>query len=79
MAIEEITDASTTLVTGLATELGKIGLWIQTVGILIILWIVFQIAFIINNRIRRKKLYNIEDHLKRLEKKIDKIQKQTKK
>jgi cell division protein FtsX len=56
-------------------ELGKIGNWIQAVGIIVILWIIFQIIILINNRIRRKKLYSIEERLESIEKKIDKISK----
>ena len=73
MAIEEVTNISTQIITGLATEIGKIGLWIQTIGLVIILWLVFQIIILINNRIRRKKMYSIEERLEKIEKKIDKL------
>ena len=67
MVLEEIALAE------LASSLGKIGLWIQAVGLVIILWLIFEIIILINNRIRRKQLYIIEDRLKRIENKIDKL------
>lgn len=69
MALEDVPILSTDLL----IELGRIGNWIQAIGLIIILWIVFQIALMINNRIRRKQLYKIEERLESIEKKIDKI------
>ena len=65
MAIENLVDV--------ALELGRIGIWIQAIGLVVILWMIFEIIFLINNRIKRKKLYAIEDRLERIEKKIDNI------
>ena len=67
MALEEIA------LEELAKSLGKIGLWIQAVGLVIILWLIFEIIILINNRIRRKQLYAIEDRLKSIENKVDKL------
>jgi Tfp pilus assembly protein PilO len=64
MAIEDIP-------TDIILELSKIGKWIQAVGLVIILWIVFQIIILINNRIKRKKLHSIEQILESIEKKIN--------
>ncbi len=58
-------------VTELIKEIGKIGSWIQAVGLVIVLWLVFQIIILINNRIKRKQLYIIEERLKNIEKKLD--------
>ncbi len=66
MAIEEV-------VTTLASQVGKIGLWIQAIGLVVVLWIIFEIIFLINNRIKRKRLYAIEERLERIEKKLDRI------
>ena len=65
MAIENLVDV--------ALELGRIGIWIQAIGLVVILWIIFEIILLINNRIRRKRLYAIEKRLERIEKKIDSI------
>lgn len=56
-------------------ELGQIGLWIQAVGLIVILWIVFQAITMYYNRKRRKLLESINDRLENLEKKIDKLSK----
>jgi hypothetical protein len=55
------------------TEIGKIGLWLKTAGIIFILWIIFQVVNFIINRKRMKEIYNIKDDMKRIEKKIDRI------
>ena len=74
MAIEDITTAPADII----LELGRIGAWIQAVGIVAILWLVFEIIILINNRIRRKQLYKIEDSLNNIEKKLDSIIKKKK-
>ena len=72
MAIEEPTE----IVKKLVQEIGEIGLWIQAIGLVIILWIIFEIILLINNRVKRKQLYKIENKLQILEKKIDKLLKE---
>ena len=67
MAIENLTSAPADII----IELGKLGRWIQAVGLVIILWLVFQIIVMINNIIKRKKLYSIEERLNNIEKKLD--------
>ncbi len=74
MAIENIVNTTTDLqIATLVSQLGKLGLWIQGIGLFIITYIIFQIVIAINNRIKRKTLYRIEERLGRVEKKIDKI------
>ena len=70
MAVEEV-------VSGLALQLGRIGLWIQAIGLVVVLWIIFETIVMINNRIKRKRLYAIEEKLERIEKKLDNIIKKT--
>jgi hypothetical protein len=55
------------------TEIGKIGLWLKTAGIIFILWIIFQVVNFIINRKRMKEIYNIKGDMRRIEKKIDGI------
>ena len=57
----------------LVLDLGRIGLWIQAVGLIVILWIIFQAITMYFNRKRRKTLYKIRDDLKRIERKIDRL------
>jgi beta-lactamase regulating signal transducer with metallopeptidase domain len=54
-------------------NIGKIALWMSAAGLLIILWIIFQIINLIIHRKKRKALYNLRSDLNRIEKKIDKL------
>ncbi|MEX0932712.1 MAG: hypothetical protein WDZ77_01280 [Candidatus Pacearchaeota archaeon] len=60
-------------------ELGKIGNWLEALGIIVILWLVFSIATLYFNRKRRKMIEEIQIDLKRIEKKMDSILKLKKK
>ncbi|MDO8509050.1 MAG: hypothetical protein Q7S27_05185 [Nanoarchaeota archaeon] len=62
-----------TAIADILKEIGLVGLWIQAVGLIIILWIIFQIIILVNNRIRRKQLYEIENRLKKIESKINQL------
>jgi len=73
MAIHEVVDASTVVLTDVVLEVGRIALWMQTLGILIILWIIFQIITLIVNRKKRKALYALQEDMKRIERKLDKV------
>lgn len=57
----------------LIKDIGQIGAWIQTIGLVIILWIIFEVIILINNRIKRKQLYKIEDRLVKIEHKINQL------
>ena len=78
MALEEVTNNSDTLIASIITDIGQLGQWIQAIGLVIILWIIFEIIILINNRIKRKRLYAIEEKLESIEDKIDKILKNKK-
>ena len=56
-------------------QLGQIGLWVQAVGLVVILWIIVEAITLYYNRKRRLLLMNIDERLKRVEKKIDLIKK----
>jgi len=73
MAIHEVVNASTVAVTDVVLEVGRIALWMQTLGVLIILWIVFQVIALIVNRKKRKALYALQEDMKRIERKLDKV------
>ena len=51
-------------------QLGMMGLWIQAVGLVVVLWIIFQAITMYFNRKRRLLLMEINDRLKNVEKKL---------
>lgn len=69
MVIENLTDIPTEII----LEIGRIALWMQTLGIIVLLWIVFNIITLIVNRKKRKAIDKIQKDLKRIETKIDKL------
>ena len=71
MVVGEVVNTSSDLVGGLINQVGSIALWLQTIGIVIFLWIVFQIVQIIINRKRRNLLKQMSHKIDVLEKKID--------
>ena len=73
--IENSINESNSTITDLIYELGSIGRWLQTIGIIIIFWIGFQIINLIYNYKKRKQLELIEDKLLKIEKKINKLNK----
>lgn len=75
MVVEEIVGDTSDVLTNFAVEIGKIGLWLQALGIIVILWIIFQVVALIVNRINRKTLFSIKKDLARIEKKINQIEK----
>lgn len=58
---------------GLIGEIGQIALWLQAVGVVVVLWIVFQIVILYFNHKRMKEVYQIKEDMKRIERKIDNI------
>jgi biopolymer transport protein ExbB/TolQ len=73
MAGEEILNAPADLATEIITQLGSIGKWLQAIGLIVILWIIFQIINWVTNRKRIKRLDKLSDRLDTIEKKIDKV------
>lgn len=53
--------------------LGEVGLWVQAVGLVVVLWIIIQSITLYFNRKRKLLLEEINKRLKHLENKIDKI------
>lgn len=59
--------------------IGNLGLWLQTIGVLAVVWIIFNIVdWIINSR-RLKLLNKIIKDMQRIENKIDVLYKAKKK
>ena len=71
MVVEEAISSTSELV----LELGKIGKWVQAVGLFVIVWIVIQLINLIVNRKRLVSLKRVESNLERMEKKINKLSK----
>jgi len=63
---------------GLILELGRIGKWVQAIGLIVVLWIVVQVANLYFNRKRRKLLEKVNEDVRRIERKIDKLVKKIK-
>ena len=60
------------------TGIGQVALWLQALGIVIVLAIVFQIISFIYNRKRMREIDQIKKNMVRIEGKIDRIVRQTK-
>jgi len=73
MVVEEVVNVSTSALSGIVSSVGRIGLWLQALGVVVILWIIFQIVTLIMNRKKRKAIYRIEEKLDLLNKKLDRI------
>ena len=56
-----------------ALELGRIGLWIQAVGFIVVLWIVIQVVNYVFNRRRMRAIEEFRQDIKRIERKIDRL------
>lgn len=69
MAGEEIVDVAAFFL----TNIGKIGLWMRAVGIVVIIWVVFQVISTIFNMRRMNEIKVIKEDMERIEGKIDKI------
>ena len=71
MAVEDIAAISGDIL----KELGRIGSWLQAIGVIVVVWLVFQLVSLIINTRKLKEMNNIKTELKRLEEKIDKLRK----
>jgi len=69
MAIENVSGFPV----GFVGEIGQIVLWMQAVGIVLIIWIIVQGAVFYFNRKRMREVYQIKKDMVRIERKIDKI------
>ncbi len=74
MVIEEVVNATDgNLIGNLIVEVGKLGILIQTLGILVVLWILFAVVTMYFNRKRRKLLEGIDSRLRDVEGKLDRV------
>ena len=75
MALEEVINASEVILPEVILEVGRVALWLQTLGIIIVLWIIFQSVTLFYNRKRRLAIYSIKDDLERIENRVKRIEK----
>lgn len=68
-AVINISDFPVTVV----GEVGKLGLWLQALGIVVVLTIIFDVVAFFYNRKRLKEIAVIKKDMVRIEGKIDKI------
>jgi len=57
----------------LIMELGKVGKWLQALGVIVILWIIFQLINLWLNKHRWNKLEEFDVKVNRIEHKLDKL------
>ena len=61
--------------TEIISQLGGIWLWLKTLGIIVVLWIIFQVIAFLLNRKKMKIIKSIKEDLRRIENKLDKVSK----
>jgi len=79
MEITEIANSSPEILNGVITTVGKIGLWLQAIGILVVITILATIVNFLTNKKRLKEIIQIKSKVNSIEKKIDKLLKKEKK
>jgi len=71
MSAEVLSNVSGGVLGDVFLQLGTIGKWIQAIGLLVVLWIVFHVITLIMNRKKRKAIYSLVEKTDRIEKKVD--------
>ncbi len=72
-AVEGVLSSSQVVLYEAVGELSKTLRWLEAVGVVVLLWLVFQTINLIINRKKRKAIYSIKEDVKRIEKKLDKV------
>lgn len=73
MVVEEVIGTSAEVLAGVVLQVGKIALWLQALGIVILVWIIFQAINIYLNKKRMDSLMEIKKDVYRIENKINRI------
>ena len=55
------------------SQLGYVALWLQALGVILIIWLVAESFGFYYNRKRMQEVYKIKEDMKRIEGKIDKL------
>ena len=56
---------------GVIVGMGNIALWLQALGVIAVLWIIFETVMLFLSYRRMKEVYKIKSDMKRIEGKID--------
>ncbi|MCH8986859.1 hypothetical protein IIA94_01680 [Patescibacteria group bacterium] len=75
MVAEDIINSSSEFIPALIIELGTLASWLQALGILLVVWLVFQVISLIVNLKKKKLLELIRSDINKLERKVDRISK----
>ncbi|MBI2632575.1 hypothetical protein HYW75_06220 [Candidatus Pacearchaeota archaeon] len=67
------TDMVNEEIVNLLAKIGTLGSWLQAIGIVILLTIIFQIIAFILNRKKLRELEKIREELSRVKNKLDKL------
>lgn len=70
---ESVLNSSTETVTDIAVKVGSIGKWLQAIGVIVVLWIIFQLINWALNRKRISRINKMQTQMDKIEGKIDKI------
>lgn len=71
--VQEIVQTSGTLISKTISGFGGIMLWLQALGIILILWLIFQIINIILNTKAKKQIEIIEKKVMAIDRKLNKV------
>lgn len=69
MALQEVVNVSTDAI----ATIGHVALYLQALGIVLVIYIIYQIISAYTSWKRMKEIYNIKEDMKRIENKIDLI------
>lgn len=70
MAVKEVVDVSSELLSNTVLEVGRVASWLQALGIIILISIIFQTINFILNRKRIKILREIQNRISKIERKL---------
>ena len=68
---ESIVNVSSNIV----SEVGQVGLWLQAIGVIVVLWLIFNIVSFVINRRNHNTIKDLKKDVERLERKIDNLAK----
>ncbi|HLC77754.1 MAG TPA: hypothetical protein VJH92_01385 [Candidatus Nanoarchaeia archaeon] len=73
MAGEELINRSVEIVPDLVVQAGKLAILLQALGVILVLWLIFNMVSLVINLRKKKILEEIQKDIKRLENKVDKL------
>ena len=73
MVVGEVVNGSSDVIGELIKQVGSIGLWLQALGVVVLIYIIFGIVQIVLNRKKKNLLIQMNNKLDSLEKKVDSL------